>query len=125
MAKKVKSFSHIEAQDALEHLNETKPTGEELVYDLLRIFCGYGDGNIRRVRDGVGNKIKDGRTVLIPNLIVYRPKGELDFHDEIKAMQADPKIAKHSPRPLCGERRYDDCSLRPQGAGYIMRMKWH
>lgn len=98
MAKKVKSFSHIEAQDALEHLNETKPTGEELVYDLLRIFCGYGDGNIRRIQDGVGNKIKDGRTVLIPNLIAYRPKGELDFHDEIKAMQADPKIAKHSPR---------------------------
>lgn len=98
MAKKTKSFSHIEAQDALEHLNETKPTGEELVYDLLRIFCAYGDGNIRRIRDGVGNKIKDGRTVLIPNLIAYRPKGELDFHDEIKAMQADPKIAKHSPR---------------------------
>lgn len=98
MAKKTKSFSHIEAQDALEHLNETKPTGEELVYDLLRIFCGYGDGNIRRIHDGVGNKTKDGRTVLIPNLIAYRPKAELDFHDEIKAMQADPKIAKHSPR---------------------------
>ena len=98
MAKKTKSFSHIEAQDALEHLNETKPTGEKLVHDLLRIFCGYGDGNIRRIRDGVGNKIKDGRTVLIPNLIAYRPKGELDFHDEIKAMQANPKIAKHSPR---------------------------
>ena len=98
MAKKTKSFSHIEAQDALEHLNETKPTGEELVYDLLRIFCGYGDGNIRRIRDGVGNKAKDGHTVLIPNLIAYRPKAELDFHDEIKAMQADPKIAKHSPR---------------------------
>ena len=45
MAKKTKSFSHIEAQDALERLNETKPTGEELAYDLLRIFCGYGDGN--------------------------------------------------------------------------------
>jgi hypothetical protein len=98
MAKKTKSFSHIEAQDALEHLNETKPTGEELAYDLLRIFCGYGDGNIRRIREGVGNKAKDGRTVLIPNLISYRPKGELDFHDEIKAMQADPKIVKHSPR---------------------------
>ena len=72
--------------------------GEELVYDLLRIFCGYGDGNIRRIRDGVGNKAKDGRTVLIPNLISYRSKGELDFHDEIKAMQEDPKIVKHSPR---------------------------
>lgn len=98
MAKKTKSFSHIEAQDALERLGDTKPTGEQLVYDLLRIFCGYGDGNIRRIRDGVGNKAKDGRTVLIPGLIAYRPKAELDFHDEIKAMQSDPKIAKHSPR---------------------------
>ena len=98
MAKKPKSFSHIEAQDALERLGDTKPTGEQLVYDLLRIFCGYGDGNIRRIRDGVGNKAKDGRTVLIPGLIAYRPKAELDFHDEIKAMQSDPKIAKHSPR---------------------------
>ena len=98
MAKKSKSFSHIEAQDALERLNETRPTGEELVYDLLRIFCGYGDGNIRRIREGVGNKAKDGRTVLIPNLIAYRPKGGLDFHDEIKAMQSEPKIVKHSPR---------------------------
>ena len=114
MAKKTKSFSHIEAQDALEYLNKTKPTGEELVYDLLRIFCGYGDGNIRRIRDGVGNKAKDGHTVLIPNLIAYRPKAELDFHDEIKAMQADPKIAKHSPR------------LYVVSDGQIfMRMKWH
>ena len=98
MAKKAKSFSHVEAQDALERLGEAKPTGDGLVYDLLRIFCGYGDGNIRRIRDGVGNKAKDGRTILIPNLIAYRPKAELDPHDEIKAMQADPKIAKHSPR---------------------------
>ncbi len=98
MAKKTKSFSHIEAQDALEHLNETKPTGEELVYHLLRIFGGYGDGNIRRIRDGVGNKSKDGRTVLVPSLIAYRPKEVLDFYDEIKAMQTDPKIARHSPR---------------------------
>lgn len=98
MAKKTKSFSHIEAQDALERLNEKQPDGNELVYDLLRIFCGYGDGNIRRIRDGVGNKAKDGRTVLVPNIIAYRPKGAVDFHDEIKAMQADPKIVKHSPR---------------------------
>ncbi len=98
MAKKTKSFSHIEAQDALEKLNESKPSGEELIYSLLRIFCGYGDGNIKRIRDGVGNKAKDGRTVLIPNLIAYRPKGELDFYDEIKDMQADKKIIKHTPR---------------------------
>lgn len=98
MAKKTKSFSHIEAQDALEKLNESKPSGEELIYSLLRMFCGYGDGNIKRIRDGVGNKAKDGRTVLIPNLIAYRPKGELDFYDEIKDMQADKKIIKHTPR---------------------------
>lgn len=98
MAKKLKSFSHIEAQDALEALTCSNPSGEELVYELLRIFCGYGDGNIRRIREGIGNKAKDGRTILIPNIIAYRPKGELDFHDEIKMMQNDPKIIKQTPR---------------------------
>lgn len=98
MAKKLKSFSHIEVQDALEVLSRSNPSGEGLVYELLRIFCGYGDGNIRRIREGVGNKAKDGRTILIPNIIAYRPKGELDFHDEIKSMQNDPKIIKQTPR---------------------------
>ena len=36
MAKKTKSFSHIEAQDALEALTCSNPSGEELVYELLR-----------------------------------------------------------------------------------------
>lgn len=98
MAKKLKSFSHIEVQDALEVLSRSNPSGEGLVYELLRIFCGYGDGNIRRIREGVGNKAKDGRTILIPNIIAYRSKGELDFHDEIKSMQNDPKIIKQTPR---------------------------
>ena len=98
MAKKTKSFSHIEAQDALEKLNESHPSGEELVYHLLSIFCGYGEGNIRRIREGVGNKAKDGRTILIPNLIAYRPKGLLDFHDEIRDMQSDVRIIKQTPR---------------------------
>ena len=98
MAKKTKSFSHIKAQDALEKLNESHPSGEELVYHLLSIFCGYGEGNIRRIREGVGNKAKDGRTVLIPNLIAYRPKGLFDFHDEIKDMQTDARIVKQTPR---------------------------
>ena len=97
MAKK-KSFSHIEAQDALEQLGQSHPSGEEIVYELLRIFCGYGDGLIRRIREGVGNKTKDGRTVLIANTIAYRPKGNLDFYDEIKAMQTDRTIVKQSPR---------------------------
>lgn len=98
MAKKTKSFSHIEAQNALEKLNESHPSGEELVYHLLSIFCGYGEGNIRRIREGVGNKAKDGRTVLIPNIIAYRSKGELDFHEEIKDMQSDARIVKQTPR---------------------------
>lgn len=97
MAKK-KSFSHIEAQDALEQLGQSHPSGEEIVYELLRIFCGYGDGLIRRIREGVGNKAKDGRTVLIANTIAYRPKGNLGFYDEIKAMQTDRTIVKQSPR---------------------------
>lgn len=46
----------------------------------------------------MGNKAKDGRTVLIPNLIAYRPKGEFDFYDEIKDMQTDKKLIKHTPR---------------------------
>lgn len=95
---KAKSFSHIKAQDALELLSKSCPSGDELVYELLRVFCGYGDGNIRRIREGIGNKAKDGRTTLIPSLIAYRPKGELNFHEEIKVMQADPKITKYSPR---------------------------
>lgn len=98
MAKKTKSFSHIKAQDALEVISQTNPTGEDLVYSLLRIFCDYGDGSIRRIREGVGNKAKDGRTVLIPQVIAYRPKDELDFFDEIKQMQADVKIVKQMPR---------------------------
>ena len=65
MAKKTKSFSHIKAQDALEVFSQTNPTGEDLVYSLLRIFCDYGDGSIRRIREGVGNRAKDGRTILI------------------------------------------------------------
>lgn len=98
MAKNTKSFSHIEAQDALEKLNESHISGEELIYHLLAIFCGYGEGNLRRIREGVGNKAKDGRTILIPNLIAYRPKGQLDFHDEIKDMQSDTRIVKQIPR---------------------------
>lgn len=98
MAKKLKSFSHIEAQDALELMSHSSHTGDTFVYELLRVFCGYGEGNIRRLCEGIGNKAKDGRTVLLPGIMAYRPKGELDFYDEIKMMQNDVKITKHSPR---------------------------
>lgn len=98
MAKKTKSFSYIQVQEALENLATTNLTGEELVYHLLRIFCDYGEGYIRRIREGSGNKAKDGHTILIPDIIAYRAKRELDFYEEIKSMQADKKIVKHKPR---------------------------
>ena len=37
MAKK-KSFSHIEAQDALEQLGQSHLSGKEIVYELLHIL---------------------------------------------------------------------------------------
>lgn len=102
MAKKAKTFSHIEATDALEQLGQHGSSADDLVYDLLRIFAKWGDGQVRRTKDGPGNSAKDGRTVLVKNLIAYRPMGAdaaiSGFYDEIAAMRDDPKIAKHLPR---------------------------
>ena len=62
MAKKNKgTFSYLEAQQALENIAE-KCTKENIVYELLRIFCGYGDASIQRIIDGRGNDAKDANT---------------------------------------------------------------
>lgn len=102
MAKKSKTFSHIEATDALERLGQRGTSAQEFVYDLLRIFAHWGDGQVRRAKEGPGNAAKDGRTLVVKNLIAYRPMdADSDisaFYDEIKAMRDDPKIAKHLPR---------------------------
>lgn len=106
MAKKLKSFSLVKATVALEQLAQNGTSANELVYELLRIFAGYGEGQIRRVKTGPGNLAKDGKTVLIKNLIAYRPlefsKMEAHrfdgFYDEINTMLAESKISKHSPR---------------------------
>lgn len=106
MAKKTKSFSHVAATDALEELGQRGISAPDFVYELLRIFSGYGDGQIRRTKEGPGNLAKDGKTTLIKNLIAYRPidadtctdQHREEFYDEIKAMQSEPKIAKQSPR---------------------------
>ena len=59
MAKKNKgTFSYIETQQALEAI-ATTATRESLPYELLRIFCGYSDAAIARVKDGRGNDAKD------------------------------------------------------------------
>lgn len=102
MAKKSKTFSHIEATDALERLGQRGTSAQEFVYDLLRIFAHWGDGQVCRAKEGPGNASKDGRTLVIKDLIAYRPMdADSDisaFYDEIKAMRDDPKIAKHLPR---------------------------
>ncbi len=103
MAKKNKgTFSYIETQQALEAI-ATTATRESLPYELLRIFCGYGDAAIARVQDGRGNDAKDGKTVLIKKLFAYRPTettllGEEDVSDVIEALEKDAPIAKKEPR---------------------------
>ena len=101
MAKKSKSFSQVQATDALEQLGQRGTSAPEFIYDLLRIFAGYGDGQIRRIKEGPGNLAKDGETVLIKNLVAYRqaPVNTLDgdctnMYDVINAMSDDAKIGK-------------------------------
>lgn len=105
MAKKTKSYSQVQATDELEQLAQQGTSAQEFVYDLLRIFAGYGDGQIRRTKEGPGNLAKDGETILIKNLVAYRPAAvnTLDsdcsaMYDIINAMRNDAKIVKHSPR---------------------------
>lgn len=105
MAKKTKSYSQVQATDALEQLGRRGTTASEFIYDLLRIFAGYGDGQIRRTKEGLGNLAKDGETVLIKNLVAYRPAGVntidgdcAEIYDVINAMREDAKIIKYSPR---------------------------
>ena len=105
MAKKTKSYSLVQATDELEQLGKRGTSATEFIYELLRIFAGYGDGQIRRTKDGPGNLAKDGETILIKNLVAYREAvvNTLDgdcskMYDVINAMRNDAKIAKHSPR---------------------------
>lgn len=101
MAKRQKSFSHVQATEALERLAQRGTSAQEFVYDLLRIFANWGDGQVRRTKDGAGNSAKDGRTVLVKNLIAYREASAGDctaMYDIIEDMRSDTKITKHSPR---------------------------
>ena len=105
MAKKTKTFSHVGATEALELLGQRGSSAGEFVYDLLRIFADWGDGQVRRTKEGAGNLAKDGRTILLKALssvLAYRPIADgadiSVFYDEINAMREDPKIAKRLPR---------------------------
>ena len=105
MAKKQQSFSHVQATEALDKLGQQGTSANEFVYDLLRIFANWGDGQVRRTKDGTGNSAKDGKTVLVKNLVAYReaPAGSVDgeysvMYDIIENMKDDSKITKFSPR---------------------------
>lgn len=105
MAKKTKTFSHVVATDALEQLGQRGSSAGEFVYELLRIFADWGEGQVRRTKEGAGNLAKDGRTILVKALscvLAYRPiAGDADisaFYDEINAMREEPIIAKRLPR---------------------------
>lgn len=105
MSKKTKSYSQVQATDALEQLAQRGTSASEFIYELLRIFSGYGDGQIRRTKEGAGNLAKDGETVLIKNLVAYRPAAVntidgycSNMYDIVNAMRDDAKITKQSPR---------------------------
>lgn len=105
MAKKTKTFSHVGATDALEKLGQRGSSAGEFVYELLRIFADWGDGQVRRTKEGVGNLAKDGCTILVKALncvLAYRPIADgadvSAFYDEINVMGEEPKIAKRLPR---------------------------
>lgn len=102
MAKKKGNFSYIETQEALEAISTTA-TKESIPYDLLRIFCGYGDASLARVADGRGNDAKDGKTILIKKLLAYRyPEtnvfGDEDLYAILDDMRATPSILRKEPR---------------------------
>lgn len=105
MAKKTKSYSQVQATDALEQLGSRGTSATEFIYELLHIFAGYGEGRIRRTKEEPGNLAKDCETVLIKNLVAYRSAGvnTLDgncseIYDIVNAMCEDAKIVKQSPR---------------------------
>ena len=97
MAKK-QNFSHIAAQEALESVTSTL-TAENLPYQLLNIFCGYGDASLQRVRDGRDNKSRDPHTILVKDKFVYRPfrRGKEPM-DVIIALRNDASVTRHNPR---------------------------
>ncbi|MBR4390512.1 MAG: class I SAM-dependent DNA methyltransferase [Bacteroidales bacterium] len=97
MAKK-QNFSHITAQEALEAIADNL-NADNLPYELLRIFCGYGDASLQRVRDGRDNKSRDPQTILIKDKFVYRPSSKgTEPLAIIQALRNNASITRHNPR---------------------------
>lgn len=102
MAKNKGTFSYIETQEELEKLSGSVKK-ENLVYELLRIFCKYGNASIQRIIDGKGNDSKDGKTILVKKLIAYRATedglfGDDNLYNLLDSMRTDVNIKKKEPR---------------------------
>lgn len=95
---KKQNFSHITAQEELEAIADSL-NADNLPYELLRIFCGYGDASLQRVRDGRDNKSRDPKTILIKDKFVYCPfsKGTEPLAT-IQALRDNASITRHNPR---------------------------
>lgn len=105
MAKKQQSFSYVSATEALEMLGQNGTSASEFIYELLRIFANWGDGQVRRTKEGPGNCARDGITILVKKLVAYREatepadSGDLSsMYDIIDEMRNDAKITKNDPR---------------------------
>lgn len=96
MAKKA-SFSYIQAAEALRQL-VGRQLRDTLGFELMRIFCGYGNASIQRIVDGKGNDAKDGRTLLVKKKLAYRPVESGDLTEALHALTSDPAVAKKEPR---------------------------
>ena len=121
MAKKAKSYSYVAATEALKILSQRDTTAEELIYELLSIFAGFGDGQIGRLKDGRGNSANDGKTILVKNLVAYRPQpSDLieNLYKEIEVMVADNKISRHNPRLYIVSNGHDIVAFDPKSNEY-------
>ncbi len=96
MAKK-SSFSFVETEAALKSL-VGRQLRDTLGYELLRIFCGYGEASIQRLVDGRGNDAKDGCTLLVKKKLAYRPVLSGDLTEALNALTSDPAVVKKEPR---------------------------
>ena len=121
MAKKLKSYSHVAATEALEQLGQRGTTASEFVYDLLRIFANFGDGQVGRLKDGRGNSSNDGKTILVKGLIAYRPLDTNhieNLYDEIVLMTSENKISRHNPRLYVVSNGHDIVAFDPKSNEY-------
>ena len=106
MAKK-QDFSHIKAQEALEAIASTL-NAEDLAYELLRIFCNYGDTSQQRVRDERDIKSRESNKILVKDKLVYRPfRRGSEPMDVIIALRNDASVT------MTNQLRYNGQSVRP------------